>query len=126
MKKNRKPIKFNKPEYIRFRVLRNQLVNITIETGKENIFIPNENRFIVQKNLLTNKPNLLCECATLKTVDFTKFDFSEITTMKNWCNGCRHLERIIVSEQFDLSNFYIDNNIEYSPQKQSKHKTQTI
>lgn len=113
MKKNRKPIKFNKPEYIRFRVLRNQLVNITIETGKENIFIPNENRFIVQKNLLENKPNLLFECATLKTVDFTKFDFSEIKTMKNWFYGCRHLERIIVPENFDLSNCHIEN-IEYS------------
>ena len=115
MKKNRPPIKFNKPEYIRFRVLRSQLVNITIEIGKENIFIPNENRFIVQKNLLANKPNLLCECATLKTVDFTKFDFSEITTMKNWFNGCRHLERIIVPENFNLSNCHI-KNIEYSPQ----------
>ena len=108
MKKNRKPIKFNKPEYIRFRVLRSQLVNITIETGKENIFIPNENRFIVQKHLLTNKPNLLFECATLKTVDFTKFDFSEIKTMKNWFSGCRNLERIIVPENFNLVNCHID------------------
>lgn len=108
MKKNRKPIKFSKPEYIRFRVLRSQLVNITIETGEENIFIPDENRFIVQKHLLANKPNLLFECATLKTVDFTKFDFSKITTIKNWFNGCRHLERIIVPEKLDLSNWHID------------------
>ena len=132
MKKNRKPIKFSKPEYIRFRVLRSQLVNITIETGEENIFIPDENRFIVQKHLLANKPNLLFECATLKTVDFTKFDFSEITTMKNWFNGCVHLEDVVFPKPvflnrlkslkgcfantniktLDLSSWHIDNNIE--------------
>ena len=47
-------MRLNKPEDIRKIVKNNKLSNIVIETGNENIYIPEENKFIVTKQFLSN------------------------------------------------------------------------
>ena len=56
---------------------------IVIETWEENVFIPDENKFIVTKDFLSNAPGLFAFCVFTE-LDMTNFDFSEITTMEKW------------------------------------------
>ena len=76
-------------------VTKYNLSHIIIETGEDNIFIKGENKFIVTKDFLANFPFLFFLATELKSVDFTKFDFSEITTMAYWFNGAFNLKKII-------------------------------
>ena len=76
-------MKLSNPKDIKSIVNQNQLTNIVIETGNENIYIPKENKFIVTKAFLYNTPNLL-DFTKLKTVNLTNFDFSTIHTMACW------------------------------------------
>ena len=65
-------------------VKQENLTNIVIETGNDNIFIPEENKFIVKDNFLANAPNLfnnkVNKFLKLETIDFSNFDFSEISS----------------------------------------------
>ena len=72
---------FTKPLYLQTKVNNKELEHIVIATGEENRFIPEENKFIVTKDFLRNTTHLLTWCFSLKSIDFTDFDFSEITTM---------------------------------------------
>ena len=56
---------------------------IVLETGEENVFIPDENKFIVTKDFLSNAPSLFAFCVFTE-LDMSNFDFSEITTMEKW------------------------------------------
>lgn len=76
-------MKLKSPEDIKEIIKYKKLKNIIIETGNENIYIPEENKFIVTKQFLSNTTQLL-HYSQLKTVDLTKFDFSEIITMACW------------------------------------------
>ena len=71
-----------------------ELKNITLETGNENAFISNENKFIVTKNFLSNITEVFLGCVTLEKIDMGNFDFSEITTMESWFRGCTNLIKI--------------------------------
>lgn len=73
----------------------NNLTNIVIETGDKNIFIPEESKFIVTKDFLTDKTHIFAHCITLKKIDMSNFDFSEITTMEGWFLSCEYLTEII-------------------------------
>lgn len=66
---------------------------IVLETGEENVFIPDENKFIVTKDFLSNAPKLFAFCVFTE-LDMSNFDFSEITTMESWFRGCTNLIKI--------------------------------
>ena len=51
-------IKLTKVEDIKTHILCNNLTNIVVETGHDNFFAPNKNKFIVTKYFLKNKYNL--------------------------------------------------------------------
>lgn len=87
-------MKLKKPENIREIVKKNKLSNIVIETGNENIYIPEKNKFVVTKQFLSKTKQLL-QYSQLKTVDLTNFDFSEITTMACWFYSCFELTEIL-------------------------------
>ena len=109
-------MRLNKPEDIREIVKNNKLSNIVIETGNENIYIPEENKFIVTKQFLSNNTQLL-HYSQVKTVDLTKFDFSEIITMACWFFGCTELEEVIFPEKVNcdklksLTGCFVGSNI---------------
>lgn len=83
------------PDNIKKIVTKYNLSHIVIETGKDNVFIKSENKFIVTKDFLSNFPFLFFLATELKTVDFSNFDFSEIQTMAYWFNGAFNLKKII-------------------------------
>ena len=80
------------------------LTNIIIETGNENVFIPEENKFIVTKEFLKDADYLFTNCVSLKKIDMSKLDFSEITTMSDWFFKCECLEEIIFPQTAQCSN----------------------
>ena len=87
----------------------NKLKTIIIETGIENIYIPNENKFIVTKEFLANVTDVFCGCHTLEKIDMEKFDFSEITTMTCWFWKSKNLKEIIfptVADCNQLTDLY--------------------
>lgn len=79
-----------------------KLVNIIIETGNKNVYIPNEHKFIVTKNFLLQTKDVFYRCETLETIDMSNFDFGGITTMSWWFYGCENLKEIIFPEQANL------------------------
>ena len=85
---------FNEPDFIRKNIKAYELENVILETGNENIFIKDENKFIVDKYLLKNQQRIFATCKTLKTIDLSNLDFNEITTMKEWFAGCVNLKEI--------------------------------
>lgn len=109
-------MKLKKPENIREIVNQNKLTHIVIETGNENIYIPKENKFIVNKQFLSNTTQLL-HYSQLKTVDLTRFDFSEISTMACWFYSCIELEEVIFPEKVNcdklksLTGCFVGSNI---------------
>lgn len=70
-------IQYETAGYITQTVRLNHLKNIIIETGTENAFYPEENRFVLSKDNSFVIYNLLYECKELESVDFTNFDFTE-------------------------------------------------
>lgn len=72
-----------------------QLVYLTMETGNENAFIQNENKFIVTKDFLGNAKNVFSHLNTVEVISFKNFDFSEISTMDSWFYFSENLQEII-------------------------------
>lgn len=71
-----------------------KLTNITIETGKENVFMPQENKFILTENITANVQNLLQLCNSIINVDLTNFKFDNVKTMQGWFAYCENLDNI--------------------------------
>lgn len=94
--------KLSSPLEISEIVKEKQLTNIIIETGNENIYLPNEHKFIVTKNFLLQTKNVFYSCETLEKIDMSNFDFGKITTMSWWFYGCKNLKEIIFPEQANL------------------------
>ena len=88
-------IKYEQTSYIAKTIRLRNLKNIIIETGAENAFYPEENRFVLSNANAKIAYNLLEECGWLETVDFTNFDFSEITSMCGWFERSYYLKEII-------------------------------
>lgn len=81
--------------------------HLIVETGKENIFFGIENKLVVTDSFFENMPNVFSSCIKLKSIDFTNFDFSKITTMESWFYHCFSLETIIFPKNMnckDLTN----------------------
>lgn len=97
-------IALSKMENIRQIVQDKQMKNIVIETGNENIYIPNENKFIVTKEFLKNKIEVFRGCESLETIVMEDFDFSEITTMEFWFLRCINLKKIIFPIKANCQN----------------------
>lgn len=72
-----------------------QLVYLTMETGNENAFIQNENKFIVTKDFLGNSRNVFSHLNTVEVISFKNFDFSQISTMDSWFYFSENLQEII-------------------------------
>ena len=72
-----------------------QLRTVVLETGKENTFLPTQNKFIVTKDFLKHFPYLFARCYSLEEIDLTNFDFSEIETMRGWFANTLRLTKIL-------------------------------
>ena len=79
-----------------------ELLNIVLETGNENVYIPNEHKFIVTKKFLSEATHVFSRCFTLKKIDMAKFDFSEIITMTGWFWKSKNLSEIIFPKYTNL------------------------
>lgn len=77
----------------------NNLINIVLETGNENVYIPNKNKFVVTKKFLVDKISVFAMCRSLQMIDLYNFDFSEITTMQSWFWNCIKLTKIIFPQK---------------------------
>ena len=88
-------IKLTKVEDIKTHILYKNLTNIVVETGEDNFFIPNKNKFIVTKYFLYNANKVFACCDKLKKIDMSNFNFSPITSMSEWFYLCENLEEII-------------------------------
>lgn len=97
-------MKFHQPTAIKNIIQENQLTNIIIETGKENVFIPEKNKFIVTKEFLKNQTEVFNICKTLNKINMSNFDLSEITTMKHWFRGCKNLQEIVFPTYANCKN----------------------
>ena len=93
-----------KMENIRQIVQDKQLKTIILETGNKNIFILEENKFIVTKDFLKNKIEVFRGCESLETIVMEDFDFSEITTMEFWFLRCFNLQEIIFPIKSNCQN----------------------
>ena len=82
-------IKLVEPEDIAKIIQSKRLKNIFIETGHENVYILDENKFF-----LSNFIGVFSSCGSLQKINMEDFDFSEITTMCNWFCLCKNLEEI--------------------------------
>lgn len=69
--------------------------HLIVENGGENIFFGIENKLVVTDSFFENMPNVFSCCFKLKSIDFTNFDFSKITTMESWFYHCCSLETVI-------------------------------
>ena len=78
---------FKKPTYIKDQVNKKQLTEITIETGNKNVYIPDENKFIVTEDLLFNVDELLSNTNLVK-VDLSNVDFTNVSSMAYWFTHC--------------------------------------
>lgn len=99
-----KKIRYVKTSYIAKTVRVNNLKNIIIETGNENAFYPEENRFVLSKDNSVFVYNLLSECGWLERVDLTNFDFSETFSMCGWFYRCYNLKEIIFPKNMVCKN----------------------
>lgn len=87
-------VKINKITEVKEIVDDLHLTNIVIETGKENAFIPQENKFILTENITSNVQNLLQLCNSIINVDLTNFKFDNVKTMQGWFAYCENLNNI--------------------------------
>ena len=97
-------IPFNNYKYIEQAIRQDDLKHIIVETGDKNIYLPQESKFIVTKDLLVNATDVFgyLYYDSMKTIDFSKFDFSEITTMKHWFAHSYNLEKVIFPAQTNM------------------------
>lgn len=96
-------LKLSSPLEISEIVKEKKLKTIIIETGNENVYIPNEYKFIVTKKFLSEATHVFSRCFTLKKIDMENFDFSEITTMFAWFYGTLDLSTIIFPKEADCN-----------------------
>ena len=98
------PIPFNNYKYIKQAIRQDDLKHIIVETGEKNIYIPAESKFIVTKNFLVNATDVFgyLYYDSMRTIDLSKFDFSEITTMKHWFAHSYNLETVIFPAQMNM------------------------
>ena len=87
-------IKLTKVEDIKTHILCNNLTNIVVETGGDNFFIPNKNKFIVTKYFLHNTNKVFSCCDKLQKIDMQNFDFSSVTSLNEWFSLCENLKEI--------------------------------
>lgn len=108
---------FKKPTYIKDQVNKKQLTEITIETGNKNVYIPDENKFIVTEDLLFNVDELLSNTNLVK-VDLSKLNFANISSMAYWFTHCQNLTKVIFPKEeqqcYNLTNLtscFMDTNV---------------
>ena len=104
--KNMEKIQYETAGYITQTVILNNLKNIIIETGTENAFYPEENRFVLSKDNSFVIYNLLYECKELESVDFTNFDFSDTVSMSGWFINCHKLKEVIFPKNMICKNLW--------------------
>lgn len=97
-------IKLNHPKKIKEFIRKNKLTNIVVETGNENIYIPNENKFIITNNFLTDESCVFSVCPKLETINLENFDFCEINTINSWFHSCHSLKEIIFPVEANIAN----------------------
>lgn len=88
---------------IKQNIKENNLKNIVVETGDENVYIPNEQKFVVTKDFLCDRVSIFEYCGSLEKINMENFDFSEIRTMQWWFNGCKNLQTIKFPKQANCS-----------------------
>lgn len=97
-------------------IIRENIEYLKVVTSTKNYYNENNKTFYVTKDFLSAVTGLFAN-TNIKSVDFTKFDFSKITTMRNWFNGCKHLEEVQFSQRvkaynlLDLSCCFQETNI---------------
>ena len=97
-------------------IIRENIEHLKVVTSTKNYYNEEDKTFYVTKDFLSSVTGLFSE-TNIVSVDFTKFDFSEITTMRNWFNNCVHLEEIKFSQRvkaynlLDLSNCFRNTRI---------------
>lgn len=89
---------FKKPTYIKDQVNKKQLTEITIETGNKNVYIPDENKFIVTEDLLFNVDELLSNTNLVK-VDLSNLNFTNMSSMAYWFTHCKNLTEVIFPKE---------------------------
>ena len=94
----------NHPKHIRNILNFWQTKHLIVEIGDNNVFLNTESKLIVTDSFLKNITDVFFGCEHLKSIDFTNFNFSEITTMENWFFGCKHLKTVIFPENMDCKN----------------------
>ena len=97
-------IKLKKSFEIENIVQSQKLVNITVETGDENVFILDENKFILKQNFLLASENVFLQCKTLQKINMENFNFSRVTTMKGWFLGCENLREIVFPVEANIAD----------------------
>ena len=92
-------MKLVNPYEIKHTIRKNNMRNVVVETGEENIFVEKENKFIVTKDFLKHCPYLFSRCYWLQKIDLTNFDFSEIETMRGWFANNIYLTQILFPQK---------------------------
>ena len=102
---------FEDYRYIETAIRQDSLQHITVETGDKNIYIPQESKFIVTKDFLVDKTSVFgfLYNHSMKSIDFTNFDFSEITTMKHWFAHNYNLKTVTFPKKMNMPKL---NNLE--------------
>lgn len=97
-------------------IIRENIEHLKVVTSIKNYYNEEDKTFYVTTDFLSAVTGLFAN-TNIKSVDFTKFDFSKITTMRNWFNGCKHLEEVKFSQRvkaynlLDLSCCFQETNI---------------
>lgn len=74
---------------------KHKLKKVVIETGIINGYIPDEQKFVVTKDFLSNTNGLLKNLTFIEVVDLSNFDFEKIVLLNNWFYGDTNLHEII-------------------------------
>ena len=97
-------------------IMRENIEHLKVVTSTKNYYNEEDKTFYVTKDFLSAVTGLF-SATNIISIDFTKFDFSEITTMRNWFNDCVHLEEVKFSQRvkaynlLDLSNCFRNTSI---------------
>lgn len=103
-----------------------KMAEIKVETGEDLQFIVNESRIIFPKDFFNDdffkfNPErvLFKELLSLKKVDMSNLDFSEVSEMHKWFYGNSNLEEVIFPDEMvcpkltDLSRCFTNTKIKY-------------
>lgn len=97
-------IEFSKAKQIKDLIIENNLTHIILETGEYNIFIPEENRFVVKEELTKNTINLFSFLEEIQYINLTKLKFDKIETMGGWFYCCRELKEVVFPNNINAFN----------------------